>query len=362
MKASLEYKQGGSDKVYHVQIKEHGDPQDGAFTVDFQYGRRGSALATGTKTPLPVSLHLAESLFKKLVAEKKAKGYTETGAEASGVVGAASKEVDEEMLPQLLTEAAEADAERFITDDDYCAQEKLDGRNKSLRRHGSFVTSTNKKGQQVPTPLDVARAAVQIGRNFIVQAEHVGDVFYVHNITSLEGDDYAEWTYTNRMAVVTKLFPYKDAPIVAVETARTTQEKRDLFLRLKRENKEGIVFKKKYAPFRVGYTDSQFKIKFWASLSARVKRLWADGKSSIEVELLNPSGAWVTAGNVTVLKRGLIDTLKVGDVVEVKYLYALKSTGILYQPSPCMTGDTFKRDDVGWHECITKQLKLKGEL
>ena len=83
---------------------------------------------------------------------------------------------------------------------------------------------------------------------------------------------------------------------------------------------------------------------------------------SIECELWNiKESCWQTCGNVTVLKRGLIDTLKIGMKVEVKYLYAVRGSDILYQPSPCMTGDTFKRDDVAASECTTKQLNYKPE-
>ena len=45
-KISLYYQSGNSDKVYHVQLEE----SDGLYVVNFQYGRRGSTLNTGTKT------------------------------------------------------------------------------------------------------------------------------------------------------------------------------------------------------------------------------------------------------------------------------------------------------------------------
>jgi hypothetical protein len=63
-----------------------------------------------------------------------------------------------------------------------------------------------------------------------------------------------------------------------------------------------------------------------------------------------------------VLKRGLIETLSVGQMCEIKYLYALRSSGILYQSSPCMNDNgTFVRDDVEEKDCTVKQLKFKQE-
>ena len=71
---SLYFREGSSDKVYHAQIAPDGND---LYSVNFQYGRRGSTLQTGTKTAAPVALAQARKIFDKLVAEKKAKGYTE---------------------------------------------------------------------------------------------------------------------------------------------------------------------------------------------------------------------------------------------------------------------------------------------
>jgi len=71
---SLYFREGSSDKVYHAQIAPDGND---LYSVNFQYGRRGATLQTGTKTAAPVALAQARKIFDKLVAEKKAKGYTE---------------------------------------------------------------------------------------------------------------------------------------------------------------------------------------------------------------------------------------------------------------------------------------------
>ena len=71
---SLYFREGSSDKVYHAQIAPDGND---LYSVNFQYGRRGSTLQTGTKTAAPVALAQARKIFDKLVAEKRAKGYTE---------------------------------------------------------------------------------------------------------------------------------------------------------------------------------------------------------------------------------------------------------------------------------------------
>lgn len=70
---SLFYCEGSSDKEYHAQIVE----TSGGHVVNFQYGRRGNALQSGTKTLVPVSLGAAQQVYDKLVREKTGKGYVE---------------------------------------------------------------------------------------------------------------------------------------------------------------------------------------------------------------------------------------------------------------------------------------------
>lgn len=70
----LAFKQGSSDKVYHIQIVEE-SAEPGKYNVTFQYGRRNGTLTTGEKTSAPVDLGLAREIFLKVVSEKKSKGY-----------------------------------------------------------------------------------------------------------------------------------------------------------------------------------------------------------------------------------------------------------------------------------------------
>jgi bifunctional non-homologous end joining protein LigD len=73
----------------------------------------------------------------------------------------------------------------------------------------------------------------------------------------------------------------------------------------------------------------------------------------VEVKVLNGEG-WVPAGNVTIPPNQQIP--RVGAVVEVRYLYAIRESGCLYQPTylGCRT-------DVEQLECLATQLKFKGD-
>ena len=76
--ASLHYREGNSDKVYHAAV----EPKDDGYIVTFAYGRRGNTLATGIKNDTPVQLETATKLFNKLVASKVSKGYQPDGEPA----------------------------------------------------------------------------------------------------------------------------------------------------------------------------------------------------------------------------------------------------------------------------------------
>lgn len=84
---TLGFKSGSSDKVYIVELHQAGNNR---FLVNFEYGRRGQALQTGTKTSSPVSERQARSIFDRLVDEKKRKGYTETRSASAAPTASAA--------------------------------------------------------------------------------------------------------------------------------------------------------------------------------------------------------------------------------------------------------------------------------
>lgn len=69
----LAFKEGTSDKVYHVFLVK----ADGGYLVNFEFGKRDTKPQTGTKTTSPVDEASAQKIFDKLIKEKEAKGYFE---------------------------------------------------------------------------------------------------------------------------------------------------------------------------------------------------------------------------------------------------------------------------------------------
>ena len=71
-RVTLHYQAGTSDKIYEVDLYRL---ETDRYVVNFRYGRRGKSLKESSKTVQPVSLKEAETIFYKLIAEKKKKGY-----------------------------------------------------------------------------------------------------------------------------------------------------------------------------------------------------------------------------------------------------------------------------------------------
>ena len=136
---SLYYREGSSDKEYHVRL----EAKDNGYVVNFAYGRRGSTLTTGTKTSAPVYYDAALMVFDKLVKEKKAKGYTE-GAE--GTPYQHSEKSLSGLQPQLLNPIDEVEVARLVSNPNWAMQEKQDGRRLLLRKSGNVVEGINKLG------------------------------------------------------------------------------------------------------------------------------------------------------------------------------------------------------------------------
>ena len=343
---TLYFREGSSDKVYQCAIEPAGE----RFVVNFAYGRRGSTLNTGTKTNVPVNFNDAKRIYDKLVKEKQGKGYT------SGQDATPYQHTDKQpsgLIPQLPNSIEEEQVPEFITDDNYFAQEKHDGRHLVVRKHGQDINGINKKGNTVGLPLPVFDVVKNFDADVTIDGESIGDVLYAFDLLELDGVDIRSWPYRERLAALMNLlFSVQQRVIKLVDTAFTSHQKLELLKELKAKKREGIVFKHIFAPSTPGKPNSggtQLKHKFVAMLSAVVAKI--NRQRSVELQLIGPDG-WVKCGNVTIPSNQKIP--QTGQVVEIRYLYAFRESGVLFQP--VYLGP---RDDVDDHECLTSQLKFK---
>jgi len=347
---TLYYREGASDKVYQAAIES----QNGGYVVTFAYGRRGSTLTTGTKTSTPVAYKRARQLYDKLLAEKTAKGYT------PGEDGTPYRQTGKELEStgihcQLLNPIMENEAESLINDPAYCAQEKFDGRRLLVRKHGDSITGINRLGLTIGIPENIAASVGELPADFILDGEVVGERFHVFDLLSFNGTDTRSVAYRDRYLQLLDLIDLDSRQAIRlVATAFLATQKRAFRNRFRAECKEGVVFKQLDAPYTAGRPNSggsQFKLKFTESASFIVGRI--NDKRSVSLMLLNGDCA-VPAGNVTIQPNH--DIPLIGAVVECRYLYAFRESGVIYQP--VYLG---QREDIRPEECVVSQLKYKPQ-
>ncbi|MEI8291851.1 MAG: DNA ligase, partial [Verrucomicrobiota bacterium] len=186
--------------------------------------------------------------------------------------------------------------------------------------------------------------------------ESIGDNYHAFDLLEHNGENLRPLPYRLRLVRMVNLL-LSSSPhhyVRLVETAFTTVQKTELWERLRRENREGIVFKRLDEPYTSGKPNSggpQLKFKFVATLSAVVAKI--NVQRSVEISLLK-GRSLVSCGNVTIPANHPIPA--VGAIVEVRYLYAYRDSLALHQP--VYLGP---RDDVDASECLASQLKFKPE-
>lgn len=346
MSTTLYFREGSSDKVYWVAI----EPREGGYIVCFAYGRRGTTLRTGTKTTSPVPMDEAQRIYDKLLKEKTAKGYT-SGLDTVAYAGASGKLTH--IRPQLLN--ATGDPGALLGDNGFYLQPKHDGKRLLLRKQGSEVTGINRRGIECGIPETIRVAALALPGDFIVDGEAVGEIVHAFDILELEGSDIRKIPYRDRLVKLLNLLASaQQTAIQWVATISGHEAKSRLFHRLREENAEGVVFKRIGAPYSPGRPNSggdQFKYKFVETASVIVNAI--NAKRSVAIAVWEYAKL-VSCGNVTIPAGQPIP--QVGDVAEIRYLYAMPGSGSLFQPVFLGT-----RDDIEAEECTHDQLKFRRE-
>ncbi|MCB1133675.1 MAG: WGR domain-containing protein [Verrucomicrobiae bacterium] len=346
---TLYYREGPSDKVYQVTLH----PKDDGYVVDFDYGRRGSTLTTGTKTRSPVDHSKAKSIFDKLVQEKTAKGYT-PGESGTPYQRTAQERQVSDIQPQLLNAVEEHQVNDLINDPDYYMQEKMDGRRLLIRKQKGEVTGINRQGLLVSLPEPLITEASACAVDFLMDGEAIGDHLHAFDLLFLGDEDIRGNRYAERyLHLMNLLASFQHRHITMVPSQFTAPDKRAHHVLLQKRHAEGVVFKHRDAPYTGGRPASggpALKFKFYETASFLVSRI--NEQRSVNLSLLRDTQT-VPAGNVTIPPNHAVPSQ--GDIVEVRYLYAFPESGCVYQP--VYLG---RRDDIERSACHVGQLKFKA--
>jgi bifunctional non-homologous end joining protein LigD len=344
---TLYYCKGSSDKVYQALL----EPSGAGWVVNYAHGRRGASMQTGSRTDEPLGYGKAKVIYDKLVRRQLAKGYT-PGEAGTPYQSTPKEKRSTGIIPQLLNAIDLNELSAFVLNPAFAAQEKFDGRRALIRGNNGSVDGINRSGLVVALPQPIAQAvSVSQVQSVILDGELVGDFFIAFDILELNGKNVCELPYQQRLAHLSGLGNLFGDLIRLAETAVTGAEKRAMCDRLRKEEREGVVFKDLRAPYSSGRPASggtQRKCKFYETASFLVSAV--NGQRSVALSLFKGEQR-IAVGNVTIPVNASIP--HAGELVEVRYLYAFEN-GSVYQP--VYLG---KRDDLKAHDCQLSQLKLK---
>jgi bifunctional non-homologous end joining protein LigD len=294
-------------------------------------------LQTGSKTTAPVALVQARKIFDKLVAEKRAKGYTD-GESGIPYSGGNLENRRFEYTPQLLNFIDEAAVLEYLRHPDWLMQEKMDGVRQIIVRRGVSVTAGNRNGLTVATSAAIVNAVLALDHACVLDGEAIGDVFWPFDLLSLDGNDITHHPLAYRQQVLTAILTARPSKAIGhVRNAFSEHDKHALLNTIRAEHGEGVVFKNAHARYSRGRPNSggdALKHKFEASASCVVLS-HSSGKRSVQIAVLNNAAnaltleRFIEIGSVAIPRSELLPP--VDSLIEVEYLYAFRG-GALFQP------------------------------
>jgi bifunctional non-homologous end joining protein LigD len=335
----LAFREGRSDKLYAIRLLRDGK----AWLVTAAWGRRGNVRRVETKYSGP-DRGAADVTFDRLVQEKRGKGYQNAGKEEEADSGSSAEvprtATGRAVLPMkgwLPTDATAVEAAAMMTSPDWLAQEKENGVHVIAYVQAEGVVATNKRGEVLGLPGEVTAALRRLPAATIVAGEklHVGPALFApFDLLALEGQDLRSDTTERRFTELKRLgAPWKwgvedpKTVVQLVRTAMTARENETLRTCVARERGEGLIFKRKDAPYTegrpaTGGTMRRWKFKHQADVIV-MRRKEAGGPASFEMYLMVPGQLEPQyVGNVTAGKAwGELAPGELG-VVMVEYAYA----------------------------------------
>jgi bifunctional non-homologous end joining protein LigD len=259
---------------------------------------------------------------------------------------------------ELLEEVTEDEARGLIENDSYAMQTKADGVRRQVRKDArGEIVGINRRGLVVPVEANLLEELKLIPlRTFLIDGELVGDKLWAFDLLDADGD-IRSTPYEQRFSDLAQALGdahrqnlgYGRLRHIETVPTWTGKAKSVSFEILKADLAEGVVFKLLSAPYRAGKNGQHKKFKFVKTLTAKVLAVRKNGKDSVTLGLVE-DGQWLTVGRTTAIGQG---PYQVGDLVEVRYLYATEGRQLFQS---VLLG---RRDDITEAECTVSQLVFK---
>lgn len=251
----------------------------------------------------------------------------------------------------MLAKTAE-NAEKHLTNDLWSMQQKFDGKRIMVSIKNNKTTCYNRKGDVTDIHDYITEELTSsLKGEWFLDGELVEGNYVIFDVLTAEGIKISELPFVQRASFLNQLREkWHPEKITLAKTVFSTEEKETMFRKCQENLTEGVMFRYNNAPYIWGKrTPRILKCKFTKTVDVVVMELNRDNKQlSMGIGLWDHGVLKEVSG--CKLKEWAVGTLEVGDVVEVKYLYATNSNRI-YQPVlQC------KRDDKLSLECTMDQL------
>jgi bifunctional non-homologous end joining protein LigD len=264
--------------------------------------------------------------------------------------------------PELLTLIQVHQAGAHVFDPKYAMQPKRDGERLLISSVApGRVVAFNKLGEPCAAPPWLAESFPQLVLDGELERRH--GRFVVFDLLQCIDHDLRPLAYSQRLAALRTIAQRGLLPECCrlIDTWFTAEEKEKHLFRAVAERWEGVVFKRLDAPYRPGRAGQHLKLKFVKMCTVRVRQV---EPTSARIEMLMPAREaegrgpmqwWIEVCGVSLVGRPRV---KVGDYLEVKYLYATNErNGAIKLVQPVMLR---LRDDVTDRDCGTEQLIFKN--
>lgn len=258
----------------------------------------------------------------------------------------------------MLAEVADP-ATDYVQHGSWILEEKLDGVRLMLHVENGRAAAINRRGEQTELPASIAAdLAVIAGGHFVFDGELIGKELWLFDLV-VAGELITTATpfATRRKALETVFAAWAPVNIRLVASASTPEAKTELMARVVEAGGEGVMAKRINGLYQSGKrTDVVRKIKFWKTADVVVTEINRDGKTNAVVAVYD-GDELVEIGSVSRHGRRK-NGAKVGDVLEVKYLYCTDpDRPRLYQPAIMRV-----RHDKVATECSIDQLEYTTKI
>jgi ATP-dependent DNA ligase len=245
--------------------------------------------------------------------------------------------------------------QQLMASPDQGGETKVDGERLLVHVEDGKVVPVNRKGEPTSIPSRAIAEAFETLTTGVwaFDGELVAGVMHVFDLPRAGMAVTPDMPYSHRRAVLEQFMSkWNPGPCVQLLPSYTVEaDKRDLLARVAAHGGEGIMLKDMRAPYVPGKrSDKVRKVKLWKSCEVIVTELSREGKDNVVMEMICPRRGRVEVGTASRIGKGPIQA---GDVLEVKFLYAVdRERPKLYQPSILRV-----RLDKTFDECTVDQLE-----